>query len=403
MNVNLIDAGCGIGKTTALINIMNNDKSENKYIFITPFLSEVERVKNSCPDREFFSPIDLEGTKSQNLINLIQEEKNIVTTHALFKKMNIDRIPIDKLSKYILVMDEVADVIEELPLSPADIRLLNKKYITIDQETHLAKWKDTTYTGKFEDCMNMVVANNVYAYTDKNNNVIALMWLFPHQILNTFKDIFILTYMFDGQVQKFYFDYFGATYTKWWIDDFKLTKEPRIYDYSQTKKLIKICNKKSLNEIGENKTALSISWFKRNKNNEQMQTLQNNIRSFFRSYAKVNNNDVLWTTFKEYQKALKRWGYVTGFAPINSRATNEYGNKTAIAYIGNRFLRPTLKNFFVLSNSKMSKEFEDRFALAELVQFVYRSAIRNNKEVVVYIPSKRMRTLFMEWLKKPND
>ena len=148
MNVNLIDAGCGIGKTTALINIMNNDKSENKYIFITPFLSEVERVKNSCPDREFFSPIDLEGTKSQNLINLIQEEKNIVTTHALFKKMDINRIPIDKLSKYILVMDEVADVIEELPLSPADIRLLNKKYITIDQETHLAKWKDTTYTGK---------------------------------------------------------------------------------------------------------------------------------------------------------------------------------------------------------------------------------------------------------------
>ena len=49
------------------------------------------------------------------------------------------------------------------------------------------------------------------------------------------------------------------------------------------------------------------------------------------------------------------------------------------------------------------KQFEDKFALSELVQFVFRSAIRNNKPIDVYIPSKRMRDLFEEWLKKPND
>lgn len=46
MKINVVDAGCGVGKTTALINLINNDTSNQKYIFITPFLSEVERIKN---------------------------------------------------------------------------------------------------------------------------------------------------------------------------------------------------------------------------------------------------------------------------------------------------------------------------------------------------------------------
>ena len=45
MKINVVDAGCGVGKTTALINLINNDTSNQKYIFITPILSEVERIK----------------------------------------------------------------------------------------------------------------------------------------------------------------------------------------------------------------------------------------------------------------------------------------------------------------------------------------------------------------------
>ena len=133
-----------------------------------------------------------------------------------------------------------------------------------------------------------------------------------------------------------------------------------------------------------------------------MLTLQNNIRSFFRSHTKTPNNKILWTTFKEYKKYVKRKGFVSGFAPINSRATNEYSNKTAIAYIGNRYFKPTVKNFFTFNRIPVNQDFENKFALSELVQFVYRSAIRNGKPIDVYIPSKRMRDLFVEWLKKPN-
>ena len=38
------------------------------------------------------------------------------------------------------------------------------------------------------------------------------------------------------------------------------------------------------------------------------------------------------------------------------------------------------------------------YALSEMVQFIWRSRIREGKEIVLYIPSKRMRELLKEWL-----
>lgn len=402
MKINVVDAGCGVGKTTALINLINNDTSNQKYIFITPFLSEVERIKKSCPDKNFISPDENNKTKLEHFSKLINEGRNIVTTHALFKKIDSDRVSIEALQNYVLIMDEVADMVEELPVSKSDLKLLSNK-VTIHPRTHMVEWNDNDYQGKFDEYKRMIKLNNIFAYVDQNNNIVSMMWLFPYRVFQAFQQIYILTYMFDGQIQKKYFDYFGASYANWYVKDFNLTPAPQIYDYRHTKSLINVCQDQKLNEVGDNRTALSISWFNRNRRTQEMTTLQNNIRSFFRSHAKVSGNKMLWTTFKEYKYNVKRNGFAKGFAPINCRATNEYSNKTAIAYIGNRFFKPTIKNFFTFNNIPTEKQFEDKFALSELVQFVFRSAIRNDKPINVYIPSKRMRDLFEEWLKKPND
>lgn len=402
MKINVVDAGCGVGKTTALINLINNDTSNQKYIFITPFLSEVERIKKSCPDKNFVSPNENNKTKLEHFSKLINEGRNIVTTHALFKKIDSDRVSIEALQNYVLIMDEVADMVEELPVSKSDLKLLSNK-VTIHPRTHMVEWNDNDYQGKFDEYKRMIKLNNIFAYVDQNNNIVSMMWLFPYRVFQAFQQIYILTYMFDGQIQKKYFDYFGASYANWYVKDFNLTPTPQIYDYRHTKSLINVCQDQKLNEVGDNRTALSISWFNRNRRTQEMITLQNNIRSFFRSHAKVSGNKMLWTTFKEYKYNVKRNGFAKGFAPINCRATNEYSNKTAIAYIGNRFFKPTIKNFFTFNNIPTEKQFEDKFALSELVQFVFRSAIRNDKPIDVYIPSKRMRDLFEEWLKKPND
>ena len=54
-----------------------------------------------------------------------------------------------------------------------------------------------------------------------------------------------------------------------------------------------------------------------------------------------------------------------------------------------------IKQFFIDKNVTIN---EDTWALSELIQWVFRSAIREHKEINIYIPSKRMRELFKDWI-----
>lgn len=53
----------------------------------------------------------------------------------------------------------------------------------------------------------------------------------------------------------------------------------------------------------------------------------------------------MWTSFKDYQHKLKGKGYTKGFIPCNLRASNEFRNKTAIAYPVNRYISPVFIRF----------------------------------------------------------
>jgi hypothetical protein len=46
---------------------------------------------------------------------------------------------------------------------------------------------------------------------------------------------------------------------------------------------------------------------------------------------------------------------------------------------------------------------EESFALGEMVQWIYRSQIRNGKPITVYVPSRRMRELLIDWLNGKYD
>ena len=46
---------------------------------------------------------------------------------------------------------------------------------------------------------------------------------------------------------------------------------------------------------------------------------------------------------------------------------------------------------------------EDIWALSELIQWLFRSAIREEKEVNLYMPSSRMRSLLKDWLDSCTD
>ena len=84
MILKVVDAGCGVGKTTAMINHINQDKDNNKFLYITPFLTEVERVKTACKDKNFQEMLNLLKNRSEDVRVTVFENKRA------FKKADIE-------------------------------------------------------------------------------------------------------------------------------------------------------------------------------------------------------------------------------------------------------------------------------------------------------------------------
>lgn len=396
--VNVVDAVMGAGKSQSIMNYIN--QSDEKFLVITPFLKEIKRYHDYCYKKNFKTPrFESKQTKLDNLKSLISKGSNIISTHALFQKFDNELIDICRAQNYTLIMDEVANVIEEYPLTKQDFEILKNTYVNINSDTKQLIWKEeySDYHGKFDNEKRLCELGSLVCYGDS-----LMVWLFPIETFNSFRSIYILTYKFDIQLQKYYYDYYGLEYKYWSVEgdnlenyhlvEYDSKKNYLNYDY---KKLIHICEVEKLNMIGDRDSDLSKSWYTRNKNNSSMKVLKNNLVNYFRNIRNDCSSDNIWTTFKEFQNTLKGSGYTKGYLPLNSRATNEYSSRTSVAYPVNRYLNPFVKNFFTSNNIDVD---EDGFALSEMLQFIWRSAIRNGEEIYCYIPSIRMRNLLKQWI-----
>ena len=396
-DVRIVDEMMGRGKTSAAINFINSSDDDQKFLFITPYLTEIERIMKECPRKKFRQPYYLRGRKLEGIKELINNGCNIISTHALFQKFDLEVIDLCRAKNYTLIMDEVTDVIEKYDISDADFKVLHENSADIDEDTGLLRWKASNdYHGKFAEEKRLCELNSLAYYGGS-----IMIWLFPIEAFNAFRHIYILTYMFKAQLQRYYYDYYHLPYQYIFVkgnskDTYTFTEEKEIvneeYNYEQ---LIHILYDSKLNLIGDRETDLSKAWYERNKNNSSMRQLKNNILNFFVNKRKSKTADNIWTTFKDYKKLLSGKGYGRGFVPLNMRASNDYRNRSSIAYPVNRYINPCIKQFFSKHGVKVD---EDAYALSEMLQFIWRSAIRDGKEIWIYVPSVRMRTLLEQWI-----
>lgn len=398
-NVKIVDEMMGRGKSSAAINYINRSNSEQRFLVITPYLDEIKRYKLECFSKHFKEPIYDNGTKLDNIKDLIRNGENIVSTHALFRRFDEETINMCKLLNYTLIMDEVADVVEEYPITQNDIECLLKNFCILTENSQMI-WREDmqSYEGKFSEIKQMCNLGAVVLARQK-----MFLWLFPIEAFRAFDDVFILTYMFNAQIQRYYYDYYGVKYKYIHICGnsrdsyaFSETEDPNTITYDYTS-MIHILDHPKLNMIGDSRTSLSKTWYETNSKTAIMKQLQNNVHNFFQNINSVLSKRVMWTTFTEYKTQLSGKGYTKGFLPLNARATNEYGTRTHLAYLVNRFLNPMIKGFFQDHSIGVN---EEDFALSEMLQWIWRSAIRNGEEIWLYIPSLRMRTLLIEWLEK---
>jgi hypothetical protein len=407
--INIVDSIMGSGKTSWAIQFMNSTPCYKKFIYITPFLNEVERVLNST-ERKFAQPESKKGgTKLDNLKNLIVKGEDIVSTHALFQRMDNELIELIEMQGYTLILDEVMNVIDQVKISKDDLQLLltaktktGDPVITID-EKGFVHWNDKEYVdGNFEHIRNLANTDNLMIYDN-----IAMYWLFPVSAFKGFEEVFVLTYMFNGQIQRYYYDLFKLNYTYHSVAEnsenyelvayMPLQQENRKY----LKELINIyysqpTDRTDLNKIGEKNSAFSKNQLtKLISNPSQQKLLRDNGFNFYYNKLKVPSNEVMWTTFLAFEKKLCPKNLKKQFVEVTARATNDYANKSTCIYFANRYMNPITKKFFT---SKGVKVDEDLFALSELLQWVFRSRIRKGQPINIYVPSKRMRTLLENYL-----
>lgn len=399
-NVKIVDMIMGAGKTSSAINHINGAGDDERFLFITPYLEEVERIKKACPTKNFKEP-EVIGTKLRGIKHLIAAGENIVSTHALFRRFDNEVIDMCRTRNYTLIMDEVTDVVEKYEISKEDFKILLDNFVEVDNETKIIRWKNPAdeYTGKFSEEKRLCELNCLAYYSGT-----VMMWLFPIEAFNAFRNIYILTYMFHSQIQRYYYDYYHLPYKYIYVtgndvSNYHFTedeKEKQIIEYD-FRNLIHILDDEKMNLIGDREYDLSKNWYMRNQNNIVMKQLKNNIENFFRNKMRSKTKENLWTTFIDFRTKLSAKGYSRAFISINMRASNKYRDRIYIAYPVNRYINTGVKNFFVQHNVETD---EDGFALSEMLQFIWRSAIRDGKEIWVYIPSVRMRTLLKQWIDK---
>lgn len=435
--VTVLDAIMGAGKTSYAKQWINREQSNDKrhWLYVTPFLDEINRVIEDCPEAHFIQPTNKGKTKASDFTDLLMRGVNIVTTHVTFSTLTSEAIEYIRNGCYTLILDEVLEVLLDFnevathKMGRDDIPfLLNTGMIESDELLHVKWCNELFHEFRYSDVERIAKTGNLYMLDDN-----LLLWAFPYEAFKAFDEVLILTYMLDGSMLKPYFIWNNIEYNLASVKQLS-NGEYTLCEYyndletrSKYKNLINIYNSKKANDYDN--CSLSSSDFDRmlkDKKSKRLNKLQGQLKNFLKDFSKAKSKDILWTCKNEVRHKLKGQGYSgddnitkkekeaetqaerarlkaerTCFLPLNARSYNEFQIKHTLAYVANIFSNPMIKRFYNEQNKRLGTNIiidEDKIALAMMLQWIWRSAIRAGESISIYIPSTRMRNLLIDWL-----
>lgn len=416
--IKICDVLMGGGKTSYIIQLLKervgtglfSDEPSPRYLVATPYLDQINELISKVPEAK--TPLQNSKNKTENLIELLRSKTEvIICTHELLKGFSAYEL----LEAYVLIIDESPDVIEVMyddglqdatkTIAVEDIEILKKAGYVRETEDKFLEWVSSEYQG--------VVYADIYKYLKnkslavRNNRVYKLL---PREAFFASQDVYIFTYLFEGQDMYYYCQYFNIPFEYFHIvkksDKYKAI--PGKHDNDSRSHFPITIYEGKLNEIGEK--GLSKNWYQYSATGPEIEQLKSNIYNYLRNDRKAKIKDVIWTTFKQYSVKISngndklkldkksKTGAISkgNFVSCTARATNNYKNATVVVYAVNRFPKPEIKQFW---EERQDIAYNDElFALQEMIQFIWRSAIREGQAIHIYIPSKRMRDIFKKWL-----
>ena len=425
----VIDAPCGAGKTSWAIQKMNG-QPDDTFVYCTPYLDEIKRIREACGYSRFKEPLPYNGSKLNSFNELLATGESIAVSHTTLLNSTPETLELLHEGGYVLITDEVLDVVSEFndlhsvessprqSMSKKDIAMLIERgMIAIDSDCRV-KWLCGEYgnDSKFAEVERLAKLGRLYCIRD-----MLLAAVFPPEMFSLFESVYVLTYMFEGSILKCFFDLFGVEYEK-----VSLERSESLYTvvpYSATadlafrkkcKGLITIVDSERLNSNRK----LSKNWYGK-ADDDAFKHLKNDMRTFFSSYH-AHSCDIMWTCPKDYKNKLSGKGFtrkrnmtkeelqlpekrreelrksIDCFVPCNARATNIYRDRWALAYMCNMYYRPMLIDGMFTDRGIQVDE--NAYALSSLIQWMCRSRLRDGQPIVIYLPSERMRKLLMNWL-----
>lgn len=384
----------GSGKTSWSIQHINKNPFAN-FLYITPFLEEVERIIRNT-NRDFTQPVNRGNGKLDAINELLACQADIASTHELFKHLDEESRENIKNGHYILILDEVLNVIEPYDnIRNDDMRLLKESgCVTVDNDGFVIWNKNKIdYDTKYNE-IKILADNKSLIYINQK----LLLWRYPPEIFTLFDEVYILTYLFEASILKNYFDLYKIGYEQksisvqnkeYFITDFFV---PNTSIYIEK---INIYNGKLNENIHQKINSLSVTWFKAKINQDNIKQIKRNLYNYFSNILSAKADTIMWTTFKDYKSKLKGKGYSNQFVSCNCRSTNKYDKTYNLAYCVNIYLHPGIAQFFKQKGVNINEEL---YGLSEMIQWIWRSRIRNGETINIYIPSMRMRNLLNEWM-----
>lgn len=414
------DAIMGSGKSSAVFNYIN-EHPEKKYIYIAPLRDEDKRIAKACKELRFAVPKPKDETKSIGVVKqtelFLKDDRNIATTHQALKGYTPEMLQMIKDKHYVLIMDESLDTLQNEKVSEQKVqRLLQDGYIELDEEGRYHRTVKASPESDDEDLLELLEKDLVMGATNKDekDGWCTAYWAVDQQLITSFEDVLILTYMFESQdmyrfLKMHNMDYrtIGVGRTEdgryqfidgtSWLPEWMVDLADKIHiDESERRMNLE---EKHGSQKDKDMNALSDKWLSTHKKDREQ--LRKNIYSYFRNDQGEHPATVrMWTTYGVYKDGLTSNGYSSkkNFLAFNTKATNDYSDRKVLVYAVNLYFHPFAVQYYAKQGIEIDKAAQEAYALSTMVQWIWRSAIRNGEDIWIYIPSMRMKALLKKWI-----
>lgn len=405
--IELLDSIMGSGKTLGVIQWMLNNP-QNKYLYVSPMLTEVEeRIPEACRSLEFVYPCTEEyKTKGLHLLALLQEGCNVSFTHSLFTDLTKQHLALIRKHEYILIVDEEINFIESYSgtYKRDDIVTLEKAgHITVNEaDLGRVTWQwyndedmgDTAYS-KLKRMSDLGML-----YCAKRDRRIMVVHL-PIELVQSSRRVILLTYLFEGSVMEAFMKLKGIEVVP--FTDVKVIKKTSAV-LKRAKDLITFIDTPSSKAVS--KLSMSSTWYNKNASLADLQKISNALFSVYSKYG--DRDSFIFTAPKslaDYQYIKKekitrhilskRMPKDVNWIYCGTKATNIWAHKTVAVHAYNRYVNTAIKAYLQDYGTPPD---DDRFALSEMVQWIYRTQIRDDNPIQLCVMSQRMKRLLTDWL-----